>query len=69
MPTFILHGMKDEVIGFHHGQELAANSVGKPLVFIAKKDRQHNDMDSMDDLVLPLIEWMKLAKIDTGITY
>lgn len=27
-PTFILHGMADEVIAYHHGEELAANSVG-----------------------------------------
>ena len=32
-PTFILHGMADEVIAFHHGEELAANSVGQPMMF------------------------------------
>ena len=32
-PTFILHGMADEVIAFRHGEELAAAAVGQPLVF------------------------------------
>jgi len=34
MPTFILHGQSDEVIDFHHGEELAQAAAGVPKVFI-----------------------------------
>ena len=35
-PTFILHGMADDVVPYHHGEELAQAAVGRPIKFISR---------------------------------
>lgn len=66
-PTFVLHGRMDEVIPFHHGQELFEASVGQPKVFIDRIRMTHNDFNLNRDLLSPLQQFFNQALIDTQV--
>ena len=64
-PTFILHGRMDNVIPFHHGQELYQASVGEPKTFIDRHQMTHNDFNMNRDLLSPLQQFLIESQIDT----
>lgn len=46
-PLMILHGMKDQVVPFHHGQELARQA-SEPKRFVQFPDADHSDIFMVD---------------------
>ena len=64
-PTFVLHGRMDEVIPFHHGQELFEAAVGEPKTFIDRHQMTHNDFNMNRDLLSPLQQFLIESQIDT----
>ena len=66
-PTFILHGHQDEVIPFHHGQELNEAAIGEPKVFIERPHMTHNDYNLNRDLLRPLKDFFTRSGIETDL--
>ena len=66
-PTFILHGHQDEVIPFHHGQELNEAAIGEPKVFIERPHMTHNDYNLNRDLLRPLKDFLTRSGIETDL--
>jgi fermentation-respiration switch protein FrsA (DUF1100 family) len=65
-PTFIVHGQQDEVIGYHHAEQLREASAGKPLMFVRKQNMTHNQYRLNEDLLRPLAAFFHEIKMDTG---
>ena len=66
-PTFILHGRQDEVIPFHHGQELNDAAIGEPKVFIDRPHMTHNDYNLSRDLLRPLKDFFMRSSIEMNV--
>ena len=57
-PTFIVHGMKDQLIPFQHSKDLHDNCAG-PCSLILPTKMNHNDFDFCEDLITPFYHFMK----------
>lgn len=62
-PTFILHGEQDEVIGFHHAQQLRAACTAKTVFFVQKARMTHNHYKLNEDLLRPLANFFNEASL------
>lgn len=63
-PTFLVHGMKDNLITIHHSKELH-EKCGGPCSLIMPANMDHNDFDFCEDLITPFFHFMKQVGIDT----
>lgn len=52
-PTFILHGLKDQIIPYQHSEELALNWKG-PTTLVLPANMDHNTFSFYEDLIKPL---------------
>lgn len=57
-PTFIVHGMKDQLIPFQHSKDLHDNC-GGPCSLILPTKMNHNDFDFCEDLITPFYHFLK----------
>lgn len=63
-PTFLVHGMKDNLIPFGHSQELMKNC-GGPCSLIMPPNMDHNDFDFCEDLITPFFHFLRQCGINT----
>ena len=63
-PTFLVHGMKDNLIPFHHSKSLHENC-GGPCSLIMPSRMDHNDFDFCEDLITPFYHFLRQCKINT----
>lgn len=63
-PTFLVHGMKDNLISFEHSKALHQNC-GGPCSLIMPPKMDHNDFDFCNDLITPFFHFMKQCGIET----
>jgi len=61
-PVLVMHGSKDEVIGFHHGQRLFA-AAHQPKTWV-ELDRGHND-PSLELIATSVRKWMEAASAES----
>lgn len=62
-PTFMVHGMKDNLIPYTHSKELHDNCKG-PCSIILPTRMDHNDFDFCEDLITPFYHFLKQFNID-----
>lgn len=68
VPTFIIHGKKDEVIKHKHGKHLYDTS-GSPhhlKRFVEPNDMTHNTFNLQDDFLFPSQEFLRTAGVISG---
>jgi fermentation-respiration switch protein FrsA (DUF1100 family) len=63
-PTFILHGIKDNLVSYRHSQVLC-DSCGGPSFLLLPEDMDHNNLDIIGDFVAPLAEFLDNFSIIT----
>lgn len=56
-PTFILHGMKDNLIPYAHSKALH-NNCGGPCSLVLPPEMDHNDFDYCESLITPLYHFL-----------
>ena len=61
-PTFLVHGIKDNVIPYHHSQKLHEQCRGPSSLFLPA-EMTHNNFDYCDDLILPIATFLSQAGI------
>ena len=64
-PTFLVHGIKDNVIPYHHSQKLHELCKGPSSLFLPA-EMTHNNFDYCDDLILPIATFLSQAGISTN---
>jgi fermentation-respiration switch protein FrsA (DUF1100 family) len=57
-PTFLVHGMQDNLISYKHSKELHDNCKG-PCSLILPPRMNHNDFDFCEDLITPFYHFLK----------
>lgn len=57
-PTFLVHGMQDNLISYKHSKELH-DSCGGPCSIILPARMNHNDFDFCEDLITPFYHFLK----------
>lgn len=57
-PTFLVHGMKDNLIPFTHSKELH-DKCGGPSSLIMPTKMDHNDFDFCEDLITPFYHFLR----------
>lgn len=62
-PTFILHGMKDQLVPYKHAQELCDKCAG-PTFLLLPKNMDHNSFSYYDDLYKPFAQFLDNFGID-----
>ena len=62
VPTFLVHGMKDNLIPFHHSKELH-DACGGPCSIVLPNQMDHNDFDFYDDLITPFYHFLRQMQI------
>ena len=63
-PTFLVHGMKDNLIPFSHSKELH-KACGGPCSLILPANMDHNDFDFTEDLITPFYHFLRQCQIST----
>lgn len=61
-PTFLVHGLQDTVIPYHHSQKLHDLCKGPSSLFLPSK-MSHNNFDYCDDLILPIATFLSQSGI------
>ena len=61
-PTFLLHGKKDSIVPWTHGDELC-QSCGGPTMLLLSDTMDHNSFDFMEDLIKPFAQFMDKCDI------
>ncbi|OMJ92743.1 hypothetical protein SteCoe_4499 [Stentor coeruleus] len=61
-PTFLVHGIKDTVIPYHHSQKLHELCKGPSSLFLPS-EMTHNNFDYCDDLILPIATFLSQSGI------
>lgn len=61
-PTFFVHGQRDQLIGYHHSQQMQAGVSG-PSAIIMPPSMDHNEFDFIDDLVQPFYHFLEQMNI------
>lgn len=61
-PTFLVHGVKDNVIPYEHSQKLHEMCKGPSSLFLPA-EMTHNNFDYCDDLILPIATFLSQAGI------
>ena len=62
VPTFLVHGMKDNLIPFNHSKELH-DACGGPCSIVLPNQMDHNDFDFYDDLITPFYHFLRQMQI------
>ena len=63
-PTFIVHGMKDNLIPYSHSKTLH-NNCGGPCSLLLPASIDHNDFDYCEALIIPFYHFQNQCSIDT----
>lgn len=63
-PTFLVHGMKDNLIPYNHSKELHDNC-GGPCSLIMPPNMDHNDFDFCEDLITPFYHFLRQCNVST----
>lgn len=63
-PTFLVHGMRDNLIPFTHSKELH-EKCGGPCSLIMPTKMDHNDFDFCEDLITPYYHFLRQCGIST----
>jgi abhydrolase domain-containing protein 17 len=61
-PTFLVHGVKDNVIPYNHSQKLHEVCKGPSSLFLPT-NMTHNNFDYCDDLILPIATFLSQTNI------
>ena len=64
VPTFLVHGMKDNLIPFQHSKDLHDNC-GGPCSLLLPNHMDHNDFDFCEDLITPFHHFLRQCGIST----
>jgi hypothetical protein len=56
-PTFLLHGMKDNLVSHTHSEKLC-DACGGPSYLLLPEEMDHNNLDVVGDFVAPLGEFL-----------
>ena len=56
-PTFILHGLKDNLVSYNHSQVLC-DTCGGPSFLLLPEQMDHNNLDVIGDFIAPLSEFL-----------
>ena len=62
-PTFLVHGLQDNLIPYSHSQKLH-ELCGGPCALFLPRHMDHNRLDYCDDLVLPMSTFLVQSQID-----
>ena len=65
-PTFIIHGMKDNLIPFEHSKTLHDNCNG-PCSLILPPEMDHNDFDYCEALITPFYHFLNQTGMSTTV--
>lgn len=57
-PTFLVHGLKDNLIPYKHSKDLHDNC-GGPCSLILPNHMDHNDFDFCEDLITPFHHFLR----------
>lgn len=57
-PTFLVHGMQDNLIPYYHSKELH-DKCGGPCSLIMPAKMDHNDFDFCEDLITPYYHFLR----------
>jgi len=63
-PTFILHGIKDNLVHYKHSQ-LLCDACGGPSFLLLPENMDHNNLDVIGDFIAPLSEFLDNFSIHT----
>ena len=63
-PTFLVHGMQDNLIPYTHSKELH-DKCGGPCSLIMPAKMDHNDFDFCEDLITPFYHFLRQCGIST----
>jgi len=63
-PTFLVHGMQDNLIPYMHSKELH-DKCGGPCSLIMPAKMDHNDFDFCEDLITPFYHFLRQCGIST----
>lgn len=63
-PTFLVHGLQDNLIPYSHSKELH-EKCGGPCSLILPSKMDHNDFDFCEDLITPFYHFLRQCNIDT----
>ena len=64
-PTFIIHGLKDNLIPYSHSKILHDNCSG-PCSLVLPENMDHNEFDYCDSLITPFYQFMNSIGISTS---
>jgi len=63
-PTFLLHGLKDNLVSPQHSRELC-DACGGPSFLLLPEEMDHNNLDVIGDFLAPLSEFFDTFSIQT----
>ena len=66
-PTFLVHGIKDNIIPYSHSQKLHELCKGPSSLFLPA-EMTHNNFDYCDDLIIPISAFLNQAGINVNPT-
>jgi len=64
-PTFILHGLRDNLVSSNHSQILC-DSCGGPSFLLLPEQMDHNNLDVVGDFIAPLSEFLDNFSISSS---
>ena len=62
-----MHGERDEVIAYHHANQLHAACKGRPLMLVGNKFMTHNNYNFSQDVLAPLSKFFFVAGVSVGL--
>lgn len=63
-PTFILHGIRDNLVPYSHSQILC-DTCGGPSFLLLPEQMDHNNLEVIGDFIAPLSEFLENFHIST----
>lgn len=64
MPTLFIHGRKDAMVSYKHSTELYIHCNG-PKQIMMPINMSHNNFDLMNDLIIPMFDFLQKNGITT----